>query len=939
VSDERLTDVFRVCEQALSESGAARAAYLDSACVGNPELRREVEALIAEHESGKPSPLDEPVWERPGPALGMGQRLGPYEITGTLGTGGMGEVYRARDTRLGRSVAIKVLPPEMVADAARRLRFEREARAIAALSHPHICPIYDVGREGPIDFLVMEHLEGHTLAERLRTGPLAVEQALTISVQIGQGLAAAHRKGIVHCDLKPANVMLTETGAKLLDFGLASVGGRAPIQTAPEFLSAVTQSGAFASSATIVGTAPYMSPEQARGERLDARTDVFSFGCVLYEMLAGDRPFGGATAPDVIASVLQDEPPRLPADRVSSSLDLVVRRCLAKDRAQRFQSASDLLSALQPMSGERMSSVKPGRSRTARWVVTASIACGLVATVVLYLAWPQGSTELRYLPLSVASEGLTLGAGGAAVSPDGQSLVFSAQREGSQPCLYLKGLGAPSVRRLERTEGGSVPFFEPRGKWVGFVTSSQLAKVNVDTGKVVPLCKADYQGVSRASWGANGRIYFTAGTAIYRVSESGGTPELIRDAGEGRYLWPQVLPGGRAILFTKTVPGKVEAACLRLADDKAVGEPMTLVGGAAAARYAAPGLLLYELNGNLMASRFDPDTLQLRGEPVLVFRNVAVGNSFGTVFSDFDVSASGSLVAWPAASILTRLVIRDRGGTRVSLRVPADRLAWPSMYPDGERISVTQMNWLPSIWSGRLDGIALRRVVFSDEEAATCSVLDRKGRNMYFGLGSQRAINVFRAAADGTTQERLTADAARQKPTSVSPDGSRLLFNHLATSGADRRWKRDVFELEIASRRERPVIRTTADELEAAYSPDGRWVAYQSNELGSWDIYVSPYPVTGRGVRVSTDGGFGPAWSRDGMELFYTTRTSFMAVNTSGGVPNGPHRLFPLQTLDDYRRQFDVLPDGRFVFLEPADSRSELIFVEHWLQNVRSRVR
>ncbi len=655
-------------------------------------------------------------------SLAPGTRLGPYRIQSAIGAGGMGEVYKARDMRLDRTVAIKVLPEGVAADPERRRRFDHEARAVAALNHPHICALHDIGREGDTDFLVMEYLDGRTLAERLVKGPLPLEQAVEVGVEIADALAVAHERGIIHRDLKPGNVMLTKTGAKLLDFGLARL------------THALDDSGASVTATTVgtvVGTVPYMAPEQVEGRPTDARTDLFAFGAVLYEMLTGRRAFDGESPASVMAAILEHEPEALSARQplVPPALERLVTRCLAKDPDDRWQTARDLAFAIGSQRGGDPLPAVPAalpRRRTA-WIAGLSLVATALTGAGLGLYFrPAPSPPTAHLGISLAEAGLTLTSGGVAISPDGQTIVFGARKGDDSPRLYIRRLDDPEPRPLKGTEDATSPFFRPDGRWLAFAANGKLEKLLLESGEVQTLCPIGYQGLGRGFWGTDGRIFFSQWPGgLAWVSEAGGssTP-LIRSGGTVRFLWPHVLPEGRTLIYTVlTEQGHVDVAALSLATRTS----STLVSNASCARYLRTGHLVYEREGTLRAVRFDPDSLQTSGTERIVLADVTVEHVSSGILVDYDVSATGTVLAMPRATTLGRVVWRDRSGNVIPLRFAARDYDWPSLSADGRRLAITVRKWpAVHVWVGRIEGEPLMQLTYGGDEVA--GVTSRDGR-------------------------------------------------------------------------------------------------------------------------------------------------------------------------------------------------------------------
>ena len=884
--------------------------------------------------------------------LASGTRLGPYEIQSAIGAGGMGEVYKAHDTRLDRTVAIKVLPTELSGDPERRARFEREARTIAALSHPHICTLHDIGdavlpnpesrtaNPSPVHYLVMEHLSGETLADRLLRGHLPLDQALRVATEIADALAAAHRQGVIHRDLKPANVMLTKAGAKLLDFGVAKLCGpeASPDLAATAFptVAPLTRQG------LVIGTVPYMAPEQLEGKETDARSDIFSFGAVLYEMLTGRRPFDGESQASIITAIMSSQPPAVSALQAVTphALDRVVQRCLAKDPDARWQSAADLGAELRWVAegGAQVTAAsrpaKRGR-RIAAGAAALALAAGLGGAAMWRLLAGPAPTPLHF-NVSIAEFGLTLTSSGLAVSPDGLTVVFAARGPEDQPRLYVRRLDSEQrPRPLEGTEDAVAPQFSPDGSWVAFAARGLLKKVPLREGPPHTLARISPQGVSRGVWTADGFIIVSHWPGVpIRVPAEGGTPTPLVPLPPGSYAWPHLLPDGKRLMLTVTRTDKPQVVVV-LPDGR---RSPVLQTAAMCARYLPTGHLVYEAEGRLRAAAFDPERLQLLGASRVVVDDIAIGEAEGSAAThDFDVSPTGTMVYQPASTLKSRLVWRDRAG-RIE-RLPLDpRSYWcPSLSRDGRQVTVgVYQGSGASVWTGSVQGEPLTPLTF--DGFSPNSLFSPDGRWVYFNSQVEEgAIDLFRRPSDSSLQaERLSSTPGAKKPTSVSRDGT-LLFN-LASGPDDRRIMRMNVE------RPGPAVPfgdPSGAEIEATFSPDGKWVAYQSNESGSWQIYVTPFPGPGPRRRVSIDGGMGPVWNPLGNgELFYQTRTALMAVRVVGGATDGaPKLLFACRKSEDYRREFDVAPDGeRFLFMEPATPRTEINVITNWFEELKAKV-
>src|SRR6202142_1637570 len=651
VTPERWQEMKKVLAGALERTPAERRSYLDQTCA-EPALRRELESLIAAHEQGDTSFMEQPAIERG--ALKSGAKLGPYEILASIGAGGMGEVYRAKDTRLDRIVAIKILADHDGSKPELSERFEREARAISSLNHPPICTLYDVGHQDGVDYLVMEYLEGETLAARLAKGPLPLDQVLKYAIEIADALSKAHHKGITHGDRKPGNIMLTKSGAKLLDFGLAKLRQQASPSVPISQVS--TAAGAITAPGMILGTLQYMAPEQVEGKGADARTDIFAFGTVVYEMATGKKAFEGKSHASLIAAILEREPPPVSSlqPMTPPALDRVVKTCLAKDPDDRWQTARDLEIELkwiaegdsQVMSSTPTAAKKGIRAPGPRALVLSLGALFLgaaIASLAVLNLKPSSSPRpvTRAVITLPPGQALAMTLGPAvALSPDGTHLAYAATQGGPRQ-LYFRAMDSLEARPIAGTEGAVNPFFSPDGQWLGFFADGKLRKISVNGGAAVTLGDAVGRG---ASWGSRGMIAFTPtqGSPLLQVSDAGGAPQPLAhlEKGEPSQLWPEFLPGGKALLFAGGNPALPEVAVHSIA----TGERRNLVQGATQPRYALSGHLVYAQGGNLMAAPFDPQRLAVTGAAVRVVQGV-MQTAYGA--TQYSLSATGSLVYVP----------------------------------------------------------------------------------------------------------------------------------------------------------------------------------------------------------------------------------------------------------------------------------------------------
>jgi serine/threonine protein kinase/Tol biopolymer transport system component len=820
-------------------------------------------------------------------ALKVGARLGPYEIVSAIGAGGMGEVYRARDTRLGRTVAIKVLPADVASDAAHRQRFEQEARAISALNHPHICTLHDIGHDDGVDFLVMEYLEGETLAavlDRAPARPVPLDEPLQIAIQIASALDKAHQHGIVHRDLKPGNIMLTKGGVKLLDFGLAKLRGDAPpldglTRSVPRDLP-LTAQGA------IVGTLQYMAPEQLEAREVDPRADIFAFGAVLYEMLTGRKAFDGTSQASVISAIMSSDPPAVATLQplTPASLDGLIRTCLVKDRDDRWASMHDVLLQLKWIAQDK--SVVPSTMNRARrrrhflpWTVAA------IAVVAAGVAW---ASSLRRTAPNVTTHVLSvLPPPGAvlateeapAISPDGRRLAYVARNATGQRLLYTCALdGAADAQPIANSDGASQPFWSPTSRSVGFFAQGKLKTADLTTGQIQTL--ADAGGARGGTWNQEGVIVFVPRPADgpHRISASGGeaTPVKISDDPRLRGWFPSFLPDGRHfLLFTPTPNQPENAGVLVVSLDSST--PKRLLASRSTAMYAPPGYLIFWRETTLLAQAFDAASLELRGSPVAIA--AAVGFNPITNQSLFSVSHSGTLVFFGGAVGQTQLTWLDRTGKRIGVAGAKGVFNSLSLSPDGNSVVYDEADprsGTIDLW--RLDfarGVPSRMTFHPSHDLFPLWSLD--GKRIVFSSLREGAPQLYELSADSAGNETVLFKSPFPKSaTGWSGDGSLLIYQV-----SDPKTSGDVMSLQLTGKAEsRSVVATVADERYGTVSRDGRWLAYISNETGSYEVYVRAFPNPGVTRQVSTSSGFEPVWRADGKELFYiASNQTLMAVD------------------------------------------------------------
>ncbi len=882
----------------------------------------------------------------------IGTTLAHYRITAKLGAGGMGEVYLGRDTRLDREVAIKVLPEQFARDPERLARFEREAKVLASLNHPGIAAIYGFEQAGGVPFLALEYVPGETLAEVIARGPIAAEEALGVAARIGEALEAAHARGVVHRDLKPANIKITPGGkVKVLDFGLAKALGDEPPSAAAGVADAPTKTAAATRAGAILGTAAYMSPEQARGKPVDQQADIWAFGCVLYEMLSGRRAFAGESFSDSLAAILRAEPDAgaIPAG-TPASIRSLLRRCLAKEPERRLHHIADarleLEEAVGALSGP-VTGASPPPTRPAPWrraggwlpIALMAVFAG-VAVWSLFRAPRQAPRPPVRATVALPPKAtVALGRGSSLViSPDGQRVAYVAASDG-RTLIYLRPLDRLESVPVSGTEGGSNPFFSPDGQWIGFFADRKLKKVSLRGG--APVTLGDAPNARGETWGPDDTIVFTprGNAGLSRISAAGGAPQQITTLGQGElsHRWPQVLPGGKAVLFTIWNDTGFENARI-VVQSLETGRRSILLHGGGYARYAADsanaGYLVYARTEGLLAAPFDPRRLEVTGPSFPVLESVITNLSGGAHFS---LSADGSLVYLPGTmgeADRTLVWVDRRGAAEPMAEIRALGFFF-RLSPDGRRLGRHNTNG-PNrdIWIYDLERKGSTRLTFGGNNIY--SVWTPDGKRVTFTSGLP-VTNLFWKAADGSgPEEWLTTSPHNQLPDCWSPDGKMLVYTEFSPTRESDLW---ILPLE-GDRKPRPFLNTPFSESDAAVSPDGRWLAYQSNESGRFEIHVQPFPGGGRKWQVSTDGGFLPLWARDARELFFRRGDAMMAsgVNTAGEFSSQtPRMLFEGR----YDGGYDISRDGRrFLMMKGTEQESaptQWTLVLNWLEEVKRR--
>ena len=947
---ERVGELF---DATLKLAPEARSAFLDEACTGQDALRERVEKLLANHEEAEANGFLARAPAVDSMELAPGTELGHYKLVRKIGAGGMGEVYQATDTRLDRTVAIKVLPAHVAGNPQARERFEREARTISQLNHPHICTLYDVGQENGVDFLVMEHIEGETLAERLANGAIPLEQALERGIEVADALDRAHRHGIVHRDLKPGNIMLTKSGAKLLDFGLAKLMPE-PSKLDPDAATEtkMTREGA------IVGTLQYMAPEQVEGKKADARTDIFAFGSVLYEMVTGRRAFEGESQASLIGAILKDEAP--PISSASPGVDHVIRRCLAKEPEQRWQAASDVMQELKWIAREGSTELPAAKthSKPAQWIAIGILVTLLAGLAVWSLVGPERvapPSPTRRLSINLPADApYARVAAGVAVSPDGFRLAYVALAGGISH-LYLRSIDRLEARPVAGTAAASAPFFSPDGEWVAFFKpfSNELQRVPVRGGSPVTLCEA--RNAAGGTWSTDDTIVFATRdgaameTRLSRIPAAGGTPEVLATLEGGKaqllYGWPEILPGGNQVLLSASRGSTFDNAHIVVISLE-TGESRTVIESGYYAKYLPSGHLVYLVDGALMAAPFDVSRLTTTGPSERVSNDILAQGTWG---GGFALSSEGSL------AYVTQLVRKytltwvDRQGQEIEpfVEQPLNDPRQLRLSPDASRLAVVLgAPGVGDIWVYNRSGRAPIPLTFDGTNGDP--IWSPDGLQVAFSSTRTGAQNLYLIPADGSQPdpERLTTSNNAQLSRSWSPDGSEILIDELFPDT-----KADIMAVPILGEGQpRPVVRTKESDGLSATSADGRWLAYVSDVaggVGEFDVWVRPFSGPGAPIRVSPSGGIEPVWGPGDRELFYLEGSKMMAVTVSSEPGFGfrsPEVLFESQYLHGHARlpSYDVAPDGRFLMIKPAPEEkveiTEIVVVLNWFEELKRLV-
>jgi eukaryotic-like serine/threonine-protein kinase len=858
-------------------------------------------------------------------ALASGTKLGPYEIQSPLGAGGMGEVYRARDIRLDRIVAIKVLASHLPSSPELKQRMEREARAISSLNHPHICHLYDIGSQDGIDYLVMEFLEGETLAERLRKGALPLNEILKIGIAVAEALAIAHRQGIVHRDLKPGNIMLTRGGAKLMDFGLAKsagtgvpAGSSAPPLSAARTMSQGSPLSPLTTMGAMIGTIQYMSPEQIEGKEADARSDLFALGAVLYEMVTGARPFDGKSQISVASAILDKEPESISAAQplTPPAFEYVVTTCLAKNPDDRFQTAHDVMLQLKWIAQSGASALRPAekqkrRSELLPWL----IAGGLVLMLIASLLWWRGSKD--HLQTTYFSAPLPFAARDVAVSPNGHTVVIVGHRESERNNrLWSYEPGSQDATSLANTDGASFPFWSADGRSLGFFADGKLKKLDLTGGTVQTLCDAPTG--RGGTWNKDGVIVFTPsghlGVGLYRISASGGTPAQItvpdKTLLEDSHRWPLFLPDGIHYFYSAIhLSGRRDLTSIYVGSLNS-NERRLVTKTSANVAYVTPYLLFYR-DQTLFAQNFDPRKFELTGEAIPILTDVQYSPRISRAV--FGTSTAGLLVAQKAGdSGASQLLWVNRKGQETGMALQPGIYGNIMLAPNGRTVAsdtTDPASQNTDLWTYDLETQSARRLTF-DPAIDTLPIWSPDGSRMVFSSNRGVTFDLYLKNTSGAEDEKhIPQDGPDRFPTDWSPDGKSVLYERGA----------DLWFMTIPGLKPTEFLKASSTLKSGRFSPDGTWLAYASNESGRWEIYVTSFPEAHGKWQVSNSGGDQPKWRGDGKELFYlSTDSRIMAVpvktgaNFDAGTPAALFQANPREMpATSERFSYDVTKDGQ----------------------------
>jgi serine/threonine protein kinase/Tol biopolymer transport system component len=963
MTSNRWKRISELYHSALGRNPGARAAFLDMACGSDADLRGEVESLL-QHELPSTPALDviaAAVAATPSSRSAIGARLGRYEVKSFIGEGGMGQVYRAHDADLGREVAIKVLHPIFALDATRRARFDREARVLASLNHAHIAAIYGIAEGDGFRGLVLELVEGDSLAERLRAAPspsnraspLPMRDALLIAHQLADALQVAHDTGIIHRDLKPANIKIASDGTvKVLDFGLAKVLTDHDHELSASLCPPGPRIGDTGVGA-VLGTASYMSPEQAEGRQLDKRTDIWAFGCVLYEMVAGRPAFPGKTLSSTITSVLECDPDWSVLPVTPPRIVTLLHRCLEKDPKRRLQDIGEARVCLEDVIANPLTG-PPVRDRS-RTVFRLAFTVAIVA-VIGSVGWNLRPTPriaspiIRRLGVPVSPDQRPAALRGLAISAQDRYLAYVFD-QGGVFRLCVKDMSNSETKILEGTEGALLPFFSPDGQWIAFFSDGKLNKVPAGGGRVVTLLDlpslggaGGIGGAGGGVWGPRDTIYFSAGNAgIWEVSAQGGNATAVtvveRSKGEIAHRYPLLLPDGKTLLYTIWYgPGWDERQII--AQRLGSQEKRVLVIGADTPRYAPTGHLTYTRAGAVMAIRFDASVLDVSGTPVTLLNDLREG----TPAADYDVSSHGSMVyVEQSPEGYKRVpVLVSRSG--VVQPLPGFSPAYyqnPVFSPDGRRLALMITGSIIDLWVYDFKRATLTRL--TTEGSSQYPVWTPDGKRIVYRATRSGLRDLFWKSVDGTTaEEQLTTSEQVQTPWSAARDGMTVAFTEDSNKTGTDIW---VVPL-AADRKSRPLLREQFNETKPRFSPSGQWLAYVSDRSGRPEIYVQSYPGGASRWQLSTDGGEDPLWARDGRELFYRNGAKVMLVKITEGAKfaaAAPRLLFEGNFVaGEPTIDYDVDPaGGRFLMIQPSHPDppvTHINIVLNWFEELKQRL-
>jgi eukaryotic-like serine/threonine-protein kinase len=984
MTPEQWQHAKEVLHKALEYPPESRAVFLAESCSGNDALRTEVEALLAAYEKAG-SFLEEPPRQvdlgSGNVPISSGTRLGYYEVKAMLGAGGMGEVYRAHDSRLGRDVAIKILPSAFTGDLHRLARFEREARVLATLNHSNIGAIYGVEDAAtdqgvPVRALVLELVEGETLAERIsrcaegKGRAMRLDAVLMIARQIAEGLEVAHEKGIVHRDLKPANIKITpEDVVKILDFGLAKAASGPPEASLSE-ASATILTGSHAGH--VIGTAAYMSPEQARGMAVDKRSDIWAFGCVLFEMLSGKAAFARETVTATLSAVVESDPDwtELPTS-VPAPVGRLIRRCLEKDPRRRLRDIGDARYEIEQLIDASVNAPLSEKTENSRFV-RGLVAAGLLVflTAVALAAWRSSSDapaagDRRVSRFTIdLPDGQTIGPGfnsHLAFSPDGTHIAFTPL----PGPVYIRRLDSLQSEPLEVTKspgfrGG--PMFSPDGRWISFIegnaiisASRPFLKAPLAGGAAVNL--AEYDAFHEGEWGPDGKLYWTASYSggIVRIPESGGAIEpvtkLDTERGERSHRFAHFLPGGKSIIYTVALDGTAGYDDARIdLWDMTTGQHKPLISGGTSAVYSPSGHIVYARDGKLFAVPFDTESQEITGPAFEVFNGVMMSRNTGV--AEFRISMRGDLayIPGPAEGGNRTLVWVDRAGRAEPLPLSPASYLYPRLSPDGRSLAVEIEGPNHDFYIYDFARAVLSKM--TTDGLSHDPVWTPNGKNLAFRSWRTGGMTMWWMPMDRSSDAvRLHPQGTRQSPVSFSPDGKYLAFDQKDLQTRDDAW---VLPMD-SDAKARPIANSRGDEGSAKFSPDGKWIAYSSTESGRAEIFVQPFPGLGPKLQISNDGGVDPVWRRSGGELYYRSGTRMMVVSVETSPEfraSAPRVLWE----GDYSRgsgascgmpgatssNYDVTPDGqRFLMVRDDDrmAANQIVVILNWAEELKNKSR